>query len=34
MQKELSLLHADLVSNIFSAEHAPVKPQTQTQSQS
>jgi len=32
-QKEISLLHADLVTNIFSAEHAPVKPQTQSQTQ-
>jgi len=32
MQKELGLLHGDLVTNIFAAEHAPAKTQTQAQS--
>ena len=32
MQKELGLLHGDLVTHIFLAEHAPVLVQTQSQS--
>jgi len=34
MQKELALLQADLVANVFSVDHAPAPAQTQSQSQS